>query len=121
ERFEEARPTRSRLVLLSGREQVSAAAHTYICAVVVTVPVFTRECSLRPGAPGDLELLRGQAVAPLLLGLREVVLRGLGHLLFSFVEPNNPPAWSLVPAGPEKCGQPARRCERLWSRKSTRT
>src|SRR4029079_14246955 len=73
EGLEEARPAGAGLELRVGREQRRIAAHAYVGAVVVTVPVLARERALGAGLAGDLELGRVQTLTPLRVGLGELV------------------------------------------------
>ena len=73
EGLEEARPAGARLELRVGREQRRVATDAHVGAVVVAVPVLAGEGPLGAGLAGDLELGRGQALTPLVVGLGELV------------------------------------------------
>ncbi len=72
----EARPARARVVLLLGAKQRQLTAHAAVQALVLRVVVDPGEGGLGAGLAGDLELLRGQLLPPLLFAL----LDALGHV-----------------------------------------
>ena len=83
-------------------ENRGASQHdAHVGAVVVAVPVLAGEGPLGAGLAGDLELRRGQALTPLVVGLREAGrggLRACVSLASPWSSAVNARAWSCVPA-----------------------
>src|SRR5436853_4588134 len=69
----EAGPSGARVELGAGGEEIVAAADTLVDARVVRVPVGAGEGPLRAALPGHDELLLGEALLPLLVGLLDLV------------------------------------------------
>src|SRR5271156_984591 len=65
----EAGPAAARVILAIGFEQLIAATYAEVQALVMQVPVLAGEGALRAFFASDFELLGGQELAPLLVGL----------------------------------------------------
>src|SRR3954453_7077367 len=72
-RLGEARPARAGVELGRGREQLRAAARTAIDAVLLDVPVLAGERALRAALAQYLVLLGGELLAPLVVGLVDLL------------------------------------------------
>src|SRR5581483_3422470 len=74
----EAGPARARVELGVGREQLGAAPRAAVDAVVMDIPQLAREGVLGTGLAQHAVLLGGQLLAPLLVGLADLLCLG-GH------------------------------------------
>src|SRR3954470_20668453 len=112
DRLEEARPAAPGLELGARIEEGLTTAHAHVRAVIVAIPVLTREGPLGAAAPGDFELLGGQAGTPLVVGLRKLVLVVVCHA------GANARAWMVVPASTQRSA-PRARARRMSARSAT--
>src|SRR5918996_3632213 len=74
DRLKEAGPAGARVVLRLGTEQFRSARRAPVGPAILRERVLAGEGALRALVPEHLELFRGQALSPLLLGARELLL-----------------------------------------------
>src|SRR5215470_532726 len=80
-RLEVRRPAGAGVELVIRAEERLTTADAVVCAAIVVVPVHAAECALRAVLACHLELVVGEMLAPLLVGLADLFdgLRGVGH------------------------------------------